>query len=142
MEKEFEIFNEYIAKKGLRRTPQRELILKTFLGIEEHISIEELHTSVKEKDKAIGYTTVYRTMKMLRECGLCEEIDFGEGIMRYEHKYGHEHHDHLICVRCGDCIEVTNPTIEIIQENMASEHNFIPARHVLEIFGTCEKCQK
>jgi len=142
MKKEIEILEKFITEKGLRYTSQREEILKIFLSVEKHLSIDELHKIIKKKNTKIGYTTVYRTMKLLEETGLCNEIDFGDGISRFEHLYGHEHHDHLICVKCGGYIEVIKPKIEELQEKLAKEHRFTPLRHKLQIFGMCSKCSK
>lgn len=142
MQKEIEILESFIKEKSLRYTPQREEILKVFLSVEKHFSVNELHKIVKKKNPDIGCTTVYRTMKLLEEAGLCNEIDFGDGISRFEHRYGHEHHDHLICVKCGSFIEVVKPKIEELQEKLAKEKHFTPLRHKLQIFGICGKCPK
>lgn len=140
MRKEFEIFEGFIKTKGLRSTPQRQKILEVFLLIERHVSCEQLYRLVKRKDPSIGYTTVYRTMKLLSKLGLCGKEDFGDRVLRFEHKYGHRHHDHLICTECGRYIEVINPEIEKMQETMAKKHNFMPTAHKLEIFGVCKRC--
>lgn len=142
MQKELNILQEYIRSKGLRNTPQREDVLKVFLKTERHLSIDELHKAVKTKHPSIGYTTVYRTMKLLRECGLCDEIDFGDGIPRFEHKYGHEHHDHLICTKCGKFVEAVKPEIEKMQEILAKERGFMITHHKLQLFGLCKKCRE
>lgn len=142
MRREIEILDNFIREKGLRHTPQREAILRVFLGIEKHLSIDELYKIVKKRNSKIGYVTVYRTMKVLEEAGLCNEIDFGDGISRFEHQYGHGHHDHLICLKCGSYIEVIKPGIEKLQDELARENRFVPLKHKLQIFGTCSKCLK
>lgn len=141
MRREFQIFDEFIKDKGLRHTPQRAKVLDTFLSTERHVSCDELYGLVKKQDRSIGYTTVYRTMKLLAESGICGEIDFGDGVLRFEHKYGHEHHDHLICTRCGKFIEVVKPEIEAMQDGLAKKYSFTPIKHKLQIFGICKKCQ-
>jgi Fur family transcriptional regulator, ferric uptake regulator len=141
MEKELELLNGFIRSKGLRYTPQRNLILEVFLSSEGHLSVDELHQLVIKKDSSIGYTTVYRTMKLFVDCGLADEVDFSDGVPRYEHKYGHEHHDHLICVECGKYIEAVNPRIEQLQDDLARELSFVPMWHKLQIFGRCKDCQ-
>ena len=140
MRKEIEVLEKFIKEKGLRYTPQREEISKAFLSVEKHLSADELYKIVKKKDPDIGYVTVYRTMKLLEEAGLCNEIDFGDGISRFEHRYEHGHHDHLICVKCGGCTEVMKPRIERLQDELAKERRFIPLKHSLQIFGICDKC--
>ncbi len=142
MRKEIEILEKFISDKGLRYTPQREEILKVFLSVERHLSLDELYKIVRKKNPGIGYVTVYRTMKLLAEAGLCNEVDFGDGISRFEHLYGHEHNDHLVCVKCGKYEEATKPEIEKLQDELAKERRFIPLRHKLQIFGICRKCSK
>lgn len=142
MQKEFEVFGQFIKTKGLRQTIQREQVLKVFLSTERHVSVDELYQLVRKQYRNIGYTTVYRTMKLLSESGLCEEIDLGDGMLRFEHKYGHEHHDHLICLKCARFIEVTSPKIEEIQEQVAKKYSFTPTKHKLDIFGICKGCLK
>ena len=142
MKKEIEILEKFIEEKGLRYTPQREEILKVFLSVERHLSAEELHKIVRKKYPGIGYVTVYRTMKLLEDAGLCNEVDFGDGIARFEHRYGHGHHDHLVCIKCGSFTEVVNPEIEKLQDELAKERRFIASKHKLQIFGICSKCSK
>jgi Fur family ferric uptake transcriptional regulator len=142
MKKEIEILEKFIKEKGLRYTPQREEILRVFLSVEKHLSADELHNIVKKKYPGIGYVTVYRTMRLLSDAGLCAEVDFGDGITRFEHQYGHEHHDHLVCVKCGKYEEVVKPAIEKLQDELAKEKRFIPLKHKLQIFGICAKCSK
>ncbi len=133
---------KFIRAKGLRYTPQREDVLKVFLSVEKHVSADELYKLVRRKNPKIGYTTVYRTMRVLADAELCTEVDFDDGITRFEHKYAHEHHDHLICIKCKRCIEVLNPEIEKLQDVVASGKNFIPLKHKLQIFGVCGRCSK
>lgn len=136
------VFDEFLRSKGLRHTLQRQKALETFLSVEKHVSIDELHKLVKNKYPEVGYTTIYRTMKLFSESGLCQEFDFGDGVLRFEHKFGHQHHDHLICVRCGKFTEVLDKRIEKMQDNLAKKHRFASLRHKLQIFGVCKQCQK
>ena len=97
---------------------------------------------VREKDPRVGYTTVYRTMKLLADCGLAREIDLADGITRYEHLYNHQHHDHMICMECGNSIEFYDPDLEALQDE-ASEHlGFKVLDHKLQIYGVCRDCRK
>ena len=142
MKKEIEILDNFIKSKGLRYTPQREKILSIFLATEAHVTVDELYRRVRKKFSDIGYTTVYRTMRILIESGLCREIDIGDGFSRYEHNYNHQHHDHLVCTKCGRLIEVVNSRIEKMQEQMARRYAFVPMQHRLDIFGICKDCFK
>lgn len=136
-----EIFSSYIKDKGLRNTMQRQKILSTFLSAKRHITVEELFNIVKKKNPEIGYATVHRNLKLMCECGIAEEIKIGTNKARFEQKYGHEHHDHLICLKCGSFIEVNDDRIEKLQDKLAEVNDFIPQRHKLEIYGFCKKCR-
>jgi Fur family transcriptional regulator, ferric uptake regulator len=142
MKKEVELLGSFIRRKGLRYTPQREEILKAFLSQERHLSADELYRLVHRKNRSIGCVSVYRTMKLLEEAGLCDEVDLGDGKTRFEHKFRHQHHDHLVCVKCGRCIEVADAEIEKLQDELAKRKGFVPLKHKLQIFGVCAGCAR
>jgi Fur family transcriptional regulator, ferric uptake regulator len=139
---ETKIFHEHLKRARLKRTSQRDLILEVFLDTEEHVSSEDLYHMVKEKDPTVGFTTIYRTLKLLKESGLARELEFHDGRMLYEHEYKHTHHDHLICTQCGKLIEFYNEQIETIQDEIVRAYNFKPLHHSHRIFGICADCQK
>ena len=95
----------------------------------------------KKRLPTIGYATIYRTLKLLCECGICRKLRVENGISRYEPLYGHEHHDHLICLKCGRFIEVVNLDIEKLQEKIAKAEGFILMRHRLVMYGICKSCR-
>jgi Fur family ferric uptake transcriptional regulator len=139
-QKEKTLFEEYIRSKNLRHSGQRTQILDVFLKTERHLTAEELHRLVQKKNPSIGTATVYRTMKLLSDSGLCRELKLDDGSTRYEHLYGHEHHDHLVCTGCGTLVEVLDPEIEKLQEKLARAHGFRIRAHKLELYGICKKC--
>ncbi len=130
----------YLEDHHLKRTRQREAILDVFLQSTGHISSDELHERVRDKFPGIGSTTVYRTMKILCDAGLAVERNFEGGVTRYE--IPHEHHDHLVCVRCGKIIEFECTMIEAAQERIASDYHFRLLRHRHELYGHCSDCQQ
>lgn len=139
---ELQVLMEFLQERKLKLTPHRQLILDTFLSNEGHRSVEDIYRTVRTKDSRVGYTTVYRTMKLLAECGLAREIDLADGVTRYEHLFNHEHHDHMICMGCGASIEFYNPDIEALQDE-ASEHlGFKVLDHRLQIYGLCGDCRR
>ncbi len=136
-----DVFNQYLKDKSIRNSRQRGQIADIFLKTERHLTIAELYKLVREKHRNIGYATVYRTMKLISIAGLAEKVNFGDGVVRFEHKYGHQHHDHLICLKCGRFIEAMKPEIERLQEKLSQEHGFTATSHKLQIFGTCKQCK-
>jgi Fur family ferric uptake transcriptional regulator len=137
-----EQFFAYLAKKKLKFTSQRALIFDVFWQVKEHISSEELYGLVKKKDPSIGQATVYRTLKLLSDSKIAKEVDFGDGVTRYEPYYGQSHHDHLICEECGKSIEVVDQRIEQLQEELAAKHGFILSSHSMYLYGKCRNCSK
>jgi Fur family ferric uptake transcriptional regulator len=135
------LLSAYMAKKGLRSTDQRRLIVETFFRSDNHVSIEELLRQVRTQDSRVGYATVYRTLKLLTECGVANERRFGDGLTRYELADDVAHHDHLICVGCGDIIEFEEPRIEELQDKVARKYGFALRSHKHELYGVCPKCQ-
>lgn len=137
----FVAFREFLRRNDYKLTPQRELILDTFLQMEGHPAPEELYDAVKKRDPSVGQATVYRTLKLLSQAGMAKELHFGDGLTRYEHKFGQTHHDHLICERCGANIEVVDETIERLQEELAAKHGFRLTGHRMYLYGVCGACR-
>lgn len=142
MTKEKEIFYKYLQKKGLKRTTQRDAVLDLFLESTSHHTAEDLWSRLRETHKNVGYSTVYRTLKLLKECELAREVYFADGRMYFEHQFEQPHHDHMVCLECGLTIEFFNATIEKLQDRLAAENHFTPTRHTMVIFGYCQTCEK
>lgn len=137
-----EMLAAYMAKKGLRSTKQRDHIVEAFFAQPDHVSIEELLARVRERDPAIGYATVYRTLKLLTESGVANERKFGDGLTRYELADDETHHDHLICLECQKIVEFEEPEVERLQEEIARRYGFVVRSHKHEMYGVCPDCQK
>jgi Fur family ferric uptake transcriptional regulator len=131
----------YMAKQGLRSTEQRRLIIESFFGGSEHVTIDELLERVRHMDPRIGFATVYRSMKMLSDGGIAHERRFGDGFTRYELADSEAHHDHLICVECGAIQEFEEPLIEELQDRIAARYSFDVRYHKHELYGVCERCR-
>jgi Fur family transcriptional regulator, ferric uptake regulator len=137
-----EVLNRYMAQRGLKSTRQRSLIIDTFFDTGGHLSVEELWSKVRQADAKVSVATVYRTMKLLSECGLAHARNFGDGQTRYEAAVGRHHHDHLICTRCGTIVEFENDRIEAMQDAVAKKHGFRVTSHKMELYGLCKNCQR
>ncbi len=136
------VFHGHLKRVGLKRTGQRDTILRAFLDTRDHLSTDELYRLVKKKEAGIGFTTVYRTLKLLSECGLASEVDFRDGILRFEHQYQRRNHHHMVCTECGSSVEFFSPEIERIEQQIGRKNKYLPTRHTFQIYGICEKCQK
>jgi Fur family ferric uptake transcriptional regulator len=133
----------HMARHGLKHSRQRERIAQTFLSMGGHVSVEEVVARVRREDPRVSVATVYRTMKLLAECGVAVPRQFGgDGQTRYEAASGRPHHDHLICTSCGDIVEFANERIESLQETVARRHGFEVQSHRLELYGRCARCRR
>lgn len=137
-----EALGDYIARRGLKHSRQREQIAQIFFELEGHVSVDELLARTRQSDPRVSLATVYRTMKLLAESGLAAVRQFGDGQTRYEVAAGRAHHDHLICVGCGEIVEFSNPQIEALQAEVARRHGFAVERHRLELYGRCARCRR
>lgn len=132
--------SDYLAGQGLKSTRQRDDILRVFIAAGRHMSAEEIYLQVKRSRPQIGYATVYRTLKLLAHAGLADERRFDDGITRYEYRETEDHHDHLICTKCGRIIEFENERIEQLQQDVARKNRFRVQSHKLELYGLCAEC--
>jgi Fur family ferric uptake transcriptional regulator len=104
-----------VKARGMRWTQQRELIASIFLKEKSHVSAEELYDRVKRKDASIGYSTVYRTLKLIVSAGLGSQ--------------------------CGRIIEFENKKIEDLQRDVAEANSFEIKEHRLTLYGYCSNCR-
>jgi Fur family ferric uptake transcriptional regulator len=137
-----EVLKLHLAERGLKSTRQRATIVNTFFAQTGHLSADELLLKVRVKDPRVSAATVYRTMKLLAECGLAHGRQFGDGQTRWEVAANRHHHDHLICTRCGVIVEFENDQIELLQEAVARRHGFTVTQHKMELYGLCRDCQR
>ncbi len=138
---EMQVFRKYLEARRLKQTPHRLFILESFIANEGHRSVEDIYNDVRKLDPRVGYTTIYRTMKLLTDAGLAREVDLGDGMTRYEHLYNHKHHDHMICTVCGKSIEFFNAEIERAQDAASEKLGFHVHDHRLQIYGLCRTCR-
>jgi len=125
---------DIIKQKGMKYTEQREIILKILLNYDGHLSAEELLTIVKKEYPK------HRTLNFLEEVKLISSISFGVDGKKYE-KNLDEHHDHIICIKCGKIVEFVDIEIEKKQIQIAKEKGFTLTDHSMQLYGICEECR-
>src|SRR5277367_3078045 len=137
-----DILHGHLKRVGLKQTEQRDTILRSFLETRDHLSTDELHRLVQKKDARIGYTTVYRTLKLLGECGLASEVAFHDGIARYEHQYNRRSHHHMVCTECGSSVEFFSQEVRELEQEIGRKYDYLTTRHTFQIYGVCEDCRE
>lgn len=133
-------FKKMISEEGLKSTRQRAEILKVFLNSAGHQNLAEIYARVTKVNPKIGFTTVYRTLKLLTRLGLATQRKFADGETRYEPNPEGTHHDHLICLRCGKIVEFKEEEMESLQHKIAKRYGFSIFQHRMELYGYCDSC--
>lgn len=132
--------NQDLRKAGLKVTLPRLKILEILERADpHHLSAEDVYKSLLESGDDVGLATVYRVLTQFEAAGLIKRHNFEGGFAVFELEQG-EHHDHLVCLKCGLVDEFHDEVIENRLDAIAIEAGFKPTDHSLTIYGICEKC--
>jgi len=140
MQDEISIFEDFLRTQRLKHSKPRRDLVDVFLASEGHLTAHELYQQVKQHNPSIGFATVYRTLRLLEECGLARTMDYGDGTLRYEPNRFQHHH--IICTDCNRTIEFLSPELEALLRNVQQDHHFTPQRHAVRILSMCADCTR
>ncbi|RAJ97692.1 Fur family ferric uptake transcriptional regulator [Larkinella arboricola] len=136
---------EYLLKKGLRRSLERFAILEEVYSRDDHFDAEDLYQAMHQRSFAVSRATVYNTLDVLVDCGLVRKNQFGDEDntkSRFEKGLGRQQHAHLICVNCHRVIEFCDPRLQLIKTTVGDTMQFQVESHSLVFYGECadEEC--
>jgi Fur family ferric uptake transcriptional regulator len=135
-------YQNYIQDYHLKQSKRRDLIFEQIIASKGHFSVDDIYQKLIKLNTDIGIATVYRTIRLLVDCGILIEQTFGEKKVYYEiNDIQSRHHDHLICTSCGKIIEFYSDLIEKDKTKISKLYNFKIEDHKLEMFGICKECQ-
>lgn len=137
---EKEQFERLFRNEKIDCFEERFRILEVFLNTEYHVTDEELIQILKEQGFAFAPEFVRDTLALMCRYGFAQKNEFDDGVVRYEHRHLCQHHDHLICTRCGKITEFRNEELEAVQVRIASVYGFHMLQHSLKIYGICSEC--
>lgn len=129
-----------IKKNGLKNSKQREEIIAVLYKSGTHLSPEEITNIIKTTDKNASISSVYRILSFLEKEGFITALEADKSGRRYEIA-AKEHHDHIICLACGDIIEFVDADIERLQLDIAQQFGAKLISHDMRLFVKCSKCQ-
>ena len=132
-----------LKQRGVRLTRQRRILLELIDESGQHLDAERLYLLAKEKDPKLNRVTVYRTLKMLKEGGLVDELDLmhiGGDQHFYETRMKQEH-AHIICLRCGKVEEFFGEPLQKLRRQVESHFGFQVVLARTEVGGYCSHCQ-
>lgn len=131
--------DEYLDKKKLRRTPQRQEIVEVIFATDEHFMAEELVDRVRRKNPKSSRATVYRTINLLVDASLLREIDLGDDTKHYDPNFlDQPDHAHLICIDCGKVLEFSDENLKLVEDCLVRRMGFRPANSALRVEACCD----
>ena len=132
-------FENEIRNLGLKVTGPRLKILSIFEeSRSRHLSAEDVYQALKTKSSEVGMATVYRALSNFEKVGILVKSTFDDGKAVFEINQG-RHHDHLICMECGEVEEFVDEEIERRQKQIAIKRGFTLKNHSLALYGSCNK---
>jgi len=136
-------YDNFIQTNKLKSSKRRDLIFNQIIQIQGHFTADEIYQALFKIDPEIGIATVYRTIRLLIDCGILLEHSFGEKRGFFEViDISSKHHAHLICNACGKIIEFKSKIIDDDKRRIAEQFQFQIKSHKLEIYGVCNECQQ
>ncbi len=132
-----------LKDRGVRLTRQRRVLLDLIDSSGKHLDADTLYQMAKEKDPKLNRVTVYRTLKMLKESGLVDELDLAhfEGEKHYYETRLKREHAHIICLRCGRVEEFFGEQLNAVKGQISSQFGFEIVFSRTEVGGYCSHCQ-
>jgi Fur family peroxide stress response transcriptional regulator len=126
--------------RDFRLTPQRLAILTILAGSEEHPTVDEIYTEVRNKFPTTSIATVYKTIALLKELNEVLELGFPDGSNRYDGNRPYPH-PHVICMKCRKILDPEIASVDQLSEEMKNKTGYIISSHRLDFFGLCPECQ-
>ncbi len=126
---------------GKRYTRQRALIMAIIRQGQGHLDADEIFRRAHEREPRLSLSTVYRTLQILKDLDLVDELHFGEGHHHYEVKPAREHH-HLVCLGCGRVIEFSYPLSRYLKKEVPEMKGCDITEVEIRITGYCERCRR
>jgi len=134
-----QVFKEFLLDSGQKYTTQRKSVVNEVFKIHDHFDIENFIGVLRKKNIKVARATIYSTIKLLMESKLIRKVRMSKGAVVYEHIFGHEHHDHLICINCDKAIEIQDSEIEDLQVKLCEKNGFTLESHVHTMYVKCNK---
>lgn len=127
-----------LREDGLRITPQRMAIVDYLINTDEHPSAEHIHQTIQKKYPTVSLSTVYKTLDLLKEKKLVNEIEV-EGESRFDAHT--DEHINLVCMNCGKIDDVDEDSLKEIQSRVTRKSKYLIVKGSFEMFGYCNSCK-
>lgn len=135
-----ERLRERLRERGLRLTPQRELVLRAVESL-GHATPDQVYAEVRAHSDAVNLSTVYRTLELLDELGLIRHAHLSDRAPTYHAVSGHEHF-HLVCRECKRVTSLDRARLAPFLDALEADEGFVVDVGHLTVFGTCRECAR
>jgi Fur family peroxide stress response transcriptional regulator len=129
---------EALHKKGYKATPQRIAICRFALNSRDHPTAQQVYAQVKKIHPTVSLATVYKTLEVLKSLDLIQEINLPQGQARFDSYM--KPHINLICLRCGNIVDLDETTAIEETRKVAAAARFKPKGQRIDILGICKRC--
>jgi len=131
-----------LKERNVRLTRQRRVVLDALAVSGNHVRAEDLLREGRKRDPNLDRATVYRTLAMLKEHGLIDELDLLhlDGRGHYYEMRGHQDHVHIGCTECGRVTELHSPIVQALLDEVASHTGFRATSARIEVQARCPEC--
>ena len=131
---------EHLARKGMRRTVQRDALIEAAFSSQDHFTAETLLARARQLESTVSRATVYRTLPLLVASGALREIELGKDEAYYDPNFNERpHHNHLICLDCQRIVEFEDEHMEILENCISHRLGFSPASKMTRIEASCDE---
>jgi Fur family transcriptional regulator, ferric uptake regulator len=128
-----------LKQRGLRMTPQRQLILDVVAALHGHVSADQVYQHVVREFPDVNISTVYRTLEVLEELGLVRHTHFHDGVAQFQRTDEAPHH-HMVCTRCGGDWELDLVLLQPLADELKRHYGFEADLAHSAIVGLCRGC--
>lgn len=129
------VFRRYLRSVGQKYTSERAEVLEAIIERDGVFEVEELLELLRERGRRISKATVYRTIKLLQECGIITQALFDSKQAHYQLVYGRAPRDYMICMHTGRYVEFADDELIALRDRICRAHGWTPAGHRLLIYG-------
>jgi Fur family ferric uptake transcriptional regulator len=134
-------FEQLLAARGIRSTRQRLLVLEALASEPNDATAQQIHAQLRDQGHRVGLATVYRTLSVLSDNSVVDELTHRPGETCYRLcAAGDHHHHHLVCTDCHRVVELGECELEPWLAQLSSKHSFTVTGHTVEVAGLCAVC--
>lgn len=137
---EKEQFSKLFKQDQISDLENRFAVMEAFMQVEGHISSAQMMQRLSELGYQLNPEFVRDTLKLMCQYGFASKQQFNNGEILYEHLHLGQHHDHMVCTKCGKIVEFEDPQLEQLQIQAAERYGFHLLQHKMEMYGICAQC--